>query len=50
MATSVFMAIKQAIKASRADAHKTGWVQLDAPATPEQVRQLLPSVSELLKL
>lgn len=50
MATSVFMAIKQAIKASRADAHQTGWVQLDAPATPEQVRQLLPSVAELLRL
>jgi xanthine dehydrogenase molybdopterin-binding subunit B len=50
MATSVFMAIKQAIKASRENLEKTGWVQLDAPATPEQVRQLLPSVSELLKL
>jgi len=50
MATSVFMAIKQAIYASRADAYMTGWVQLDAPATPEQVRQLLPTVVHLLKL
>ena len=48
MATSVFMALKAAIYASRADAKQLGWVKLDAPATPEQVRQLLPSVSELL--
>ena len=48
MATSVFMALKTAIYASRADAKQLGWVKLDAPATPEQVRQLLPSVSELL--
>ena len=50
MATSVFMAIKEAVRASRADAHQTGWVQLDAPATPEQLRQLLPTVKELLHL
>eukprot|EP01043_Picozoa_sp_COSAG02_P012225 COSAG02_NODE_469_length_21727_cov_64.506334_11_plen_552_part_00 len=48
MAAAVFFALKQAIYASRADAKMEGWVQLDAPASPAQVRQLLPSVSQLI--
>lgn len=48
MSASVFFALKQAIYASRADAKIQGWVQLDAPASPAQVRQLLPSVSQLI--
>ena len=47
MSAAVFFALKQAIYASRADAKMEGWVQLDAPASPAQVRQLLPSVSQL---
>ncbi len=48
MAAAVFFALKQAIYASRADAKMEGWVQLDAPASPAQVRQLLPSVTQLI--
>ena len=48
MSVAVFFALKQAIYASRADAKMEGWVQLDAPASPAQVRQLLPSVSQLI--
>jgi large-conductance mechanosensitive channel len=47
---AVFMAIKEAVKASRKDAGEAGWVKLDAPATPEQLRQLLPTVKDLLHL
>jgi hypothetical protein len=48
MAAAVFFALKQCVYASRADGKIKGWVQLDAPAAPAQVRQLLPSVGELL--
>ena len=50
MSVALFMALKVAIAASRKDAGRHGWFQLDAPATPEQVRLLLPTVEELLHL
>lgn len=49
MASSVFMALKRAIYASRADAGIHGWVELGCPASPPLVRQLLPTVQQLLK-
>ncbi len=48
MSAAVFFATKDAIYASRTDANVKGWVRLDAPATPAQVRQLLPTVAQLL--
>ena len=49
MASSVFMALKRAIYASRADAGIHAWVELGCPASPPLVRQLLPTVQQLLK-
>jgi xanthine dehydrogenase/oxidase len=50
MSAAVFCALKQCVVASRKDAGQDGWFQLDAPATPEAVRPLLPTVEQLLKL
>jgi xanthine dehydrogenase/oxidase len=48
LSAAVFHALKQAIYSSREDAGRTGYFALDVPATPAQVRQLLPSVGELV--
>jgi hypothetical protein len=50
LASQVWAALKRAIYASRADVGLKGWVSLGAPATPAMVRQLLPTVAELMKL
>lgn len=38
LASSVFFAIKEAIKAARTEVGLTDWFPLESPATPERIR------------